>query len=171
MLRKISVVMLSTISLLLATAGLAAQSGANALFRFGYLCQHKTERAGEIVTGFRSSVTAGWYGGYAHFEYERWIPKTEQHWFREKDWWFLYCSRHEMFFPVREETRKGLGFRLKPETLLLSAVLLGAYPLLMTVRKAAIRRQRAKTGCCLRCGYDLTGNVSGACPECGLHRR
>ncbi|UCG17088.1 MAG: hypothetical protein JSV19_03465 [Phycisphaerales bacterium] len=21
--------------------------------------------------------------------------------------------------------------------------------------------------CCRRCGYDLTGNVSGVCPECG----
>ena len=23
-------------------------------------------------------------------------------------------------------------------------------------------------GHCLRCGYDLTGNVSGRCPECGM---
>jgi hypothetical protein len=22
---------------------------------------------------------------------------------------------------------------------------------------------------CGRCGYDLTGNISGACPECGWH--
>ncbi|GMU22180.1 MAG: hypothetical protein AMXMBFR13_22680 [Phycisphaerae bacterium] len=22
-------------------------------------------------------------------------------------------------------------------------------------------------GCCSQCGYDLTGNVSGVCPECG----
>lgn len=28
------------------------------------------------------------------------------------------------------------------------------------------RRQRGP-GCCRRCGYDLTGNVSGTCPECG----
>lgn len=27
---------------------------------------------------------------------------------------------------------------------------------------------RLKTeGCCLECGYDLTGNESGVCPECG----
>ncbi len=26
---------------------------------------------------------------------------------------------------------------------------------------------RIKTGCA-KCGYDLTGNVSGVCPECGL---
>ena len=24
-----------------------------------------------------------------------------------------------------------------------------------------------RPGCCLRCGYDLTGNTSGVCPECG----
>ncbi len=29
------------------------------------------------------------------------------------------------------------------------------------------RRLRAKRSQCLRCGYDLTGNVSGVCPECG----
>ena len=27
--------------------------------------------------------------------------------------------------------------------------------------------ERAKTGFCVECGYDLTGNVSGVCPECG----
>ena len=27
--------------------------------------------------------------------------------------------------------------------------------------------ERHKRGLCLRCGYDLAGNVSGVCPECG----
>lgn len=27
--------------------------------------------------------------------------------------------------------------------------------------------RRPGTGCCGECGYDLTGNVSGVCPECG----
>ena len=30
---------------------------------------------------------------------------------------------------------------------------------------AALRRRR---GQCIRCGYDLTGNTTGVCPECGL---
>jgi hypothetical protein len=30
-----------------------------------------------------------------------------------------------------------------------------------------IRRKRVRAGCCTRCGYDLTGNASGVCPECG----
>lgn len=29
-------------------------------------------------------------------------------------------------------------------------------------------RPRGRLGCCLRCGYDLTGNISGVCSECGL---
>jgi hypothetical protein len=28
-------------------------------------------------------------------------------------------------------------------------------------------RRRMPPGCCSRCGYSLTGNVSGVCPECG----
>jgi hypothetical protein len=28
-------------------------------------------------------------------------------------------------------------------------------------------KARRRKGACLRCGYDLTGNVSGVCPECG----
>jgi hypothetical protein len=37
-------------------------------------------------------------------------------------------------------------------------------------RPDEIRRQRQERrakGLCERCGYDLTGNVSGVCPECG----
>ncbi|MGD8450305.1 MAG: hypothetical protein PVJ57_00675 [Phycisphaerae bacterium] len=32
-------------------------------------------------------------------------------------------------------------------------------------------RRRHPTGRCRACGYDLTGNVSGRCPECGAVRR
>jgi hypothetical protein len=28
-------------------------------------------------------------------------------------------------------------------------------------------RHRIPVGHCRNCGYDLTGNVSGVCPECG----
>ena len=43
-------------------------------------------------------------------------------------------------------------------------------PALWAARRAAgVRRRRraASAGLCPRCGYDLTGNVSGVCPECG----
>lgn len=50
-------------------------------------------------------------------------------------------------------------------------VALVAYPagVLLT---GLIRRTRWKnSGVCFRCGYNLTGNVSGICPECGSNTR
>lgn len=32
---------------------------------------------------------------------------------------------------------------------------------------ASVRLRRSHAGRCVRCGYDLTGNESGVCPECG----
>lgn len=34
-------------------------------------------------------------------------------------------------------------------------------------RYAKLRRQEQSDLACPKCGYDLTGNVSGICPECG----
>ena len=34
-------------------------------------------------------------------------------------------------------------------------------------RRRRLWWSRRAAGLCNRCGYDLTGNVSGACPECG----
>lgn len=34
--------------------------------------------------------------------------------------------------------------------------------------KRMIRELRAMNGCCNICGYDLKGNLSGMCPECGI---
>jgi hypothetical protein len=49
-----------------------------------------------------------------------------------------------------------------------------AYGLVVCVSYDAYRRQRLRAagrrrlqGRCVRCDYDLTGNVSGVCPECG----
>jgi len=38
------------------------------------------------------------------------------------------------------------------------------------MRRSALARDRANRGQCVRCGYDLRGNVSGVCPECGSSR-
>jgi hypothetical protein len=42
-----------------------------------------------------------------------------------------------------------------------------AYPVARFVSLYRRERRRLKNNQCLRCGYDLTGNVSGCCPECG----
>jgi len=34
-------------------------------------------------------------------------------------------------------------------------------------RREVVAATRRRTGHCVNCGYDLTGNVTGTCPECG----
>ncbi len=46
-------------------------------------------------------------------------------------------------------------------------VVLSAYPTLVFIRGPARRWRRRRRGLCLTCGYNLEGNVSGVCPECG----
>ena len=49
-------------------------------------------------------------------------------------------------------------------------VLLLALPPLWWLYRYHRRGARLDGGACDRCGYDLTGNVSGVCPECGEQR-
>jgi len=46
-------------------------------------------------------------------------------------------------------------------------LVLGAYPAFAFIRGPMRRWRRRRKGLCLKCGYDLTGNESGVCPECG----
>ena len=48
----------------------------------------------------------------------------------------------------------------------IAAVLLASYPAVSFIRGPLRRYRRRKRGLCRKCGYDLTGNVSGICPEC-----
>ncbi len=46
-------------------------------------------------------------------------------------------------------------------------LIVAAYPALAFIRGPLRRHRRRKRGLCLKCGYNLTGNTSGICPECG----
>jgi hypothetical protein len=37
----------------------------------------------------------------------------------------------------------------------------------VATRRDGRRMRRQSQGLCIRCGYNLKGNVSGCCPECG----
>ncbi len=56
---------------------------------------------------------------------------------------------------------------------ILLALLFSLYPAALFIRGSLRRYRRRRLslrglrGLCLRCGYDLEGNVSGVCPECG----
>jgi len=50
------------------------------------------------------------------------------------------------------------------------SVALGTYPTIAFIRGPARdwrQRCRRRKGLCINCAYDLTGNESGVCPECG----
>ena len=51
--------------------------------------------------------------------------------------------------------------------LLPACILFAAYPTILFIRGPVRRYRRRRKGLCLKCGYNLTGNVSGVCPECG----
>jgi hypothetical protein len=40
-------------------------------------------------------------------------------------------------------------------------------PVAFIVSRMRLRKRRAEGSFCSRCGYNLTGNTSGVCPECG----
>lgn len=42
-----------------------------------------------------------------------------------------------------------------------------AYPLSVLLGNSIGRRRNRRLSWCLKCGYDLTGNTTGICPECG----
>ena len=47
-------------------------------------------------------------------------------------------------------------------------ILLAVYPVVaLALRRPLRRRRRRRRGLCVGCGYNLTGNVSRVCPECG----
>ncbi len=52
-------------------------------------------------------------------------------------------------------------------TSLLAAAIFSAAPATWIYTQALAWRQRITPGLCPVCDYDLTGNASGACPECG----
>ena len=51
--------------------------------------------------------------------------------------------------------------------LLIPLLLFASYPTIAFIRGPLRRYRRRRKGLCLRCGYDLTGNVTGICSECG----
>ena len=46
--------------------------------------------------------------------------------------------------------------------------LLAVYPATAFIRGPLRKYRRRRKGLCVGCGYDLTGNESGVCPECGM---
>jgi hypothetical protein len=84
--------------------------------------------------------------------------------------WFH--SSHGLGFEYRRQCidRRGSPRHLVVTEMAVPAALvvivLGVYPVWAFLRGPRRRWHRRRSGLCLECGYDLTGNVSGVCPEC-----
>ena len=70
--------------------------------------------------------------------------------------------------------RYKAGLPLSPLLIYALMVIAAQTLLVLALRKRAGRRLRAELNelghtVCMACGYDLTGNVTGICPECGEH--
>lgn len=48
-----------------------------------------------------------------------------------------------------------------------AVILLASYPVVALIRGPGRRWQRRRGGRCLKCAYNLTGNTTGVCSECG----
>lgn len=72
---------------------------------------------------------------------------------------------------TREAFRRGQPFNLRTYSLSMPlwviVLAFGAYPMISLTWRATRKHRRRNLGLCLHCGYDLRGNESGTCPECG----
>ena len=90
------------------------------------------------------------------------------------DTWILELSNwYEKRYPVPPGLIRIHGelrrVRFTVLICLYSSMALCVGPALILAVRHVRCRQRKKHGQCVKCGYDLRGNVSGICPECGVH--
>jgi hypothetical protein len=64
--------------------------------------------------------------------------------------------------------KEDTGYILDPARLALEAAFYSALLWLVLCGPGVLRWwRRRRRGRCVQCGYNLTGNISGRCPECG----
>lgn len=123
------------------------------------------------------------YRDVEYSEYRRVAPSFEYTWIHLRAGsWTVEVTR-----PLQRKTKPweysyrkrwltlefGVGFRERywrsRGTLLIPFVLFAAYPTIALIRGPLRRWRRGRRGLCVNCAYDLTGNVTGVCSECGTH--
>jgi len=75
----------------------------------------------------------------------------------------FYLTGHSLFPDIARRAPKifvGLPFWF-------ALTILAGYPMLAFIRGPFRRFRRRRRGLCVQCGYNLTGNTTGVCPECG----
>lgn len=72
----------------------------------------------------------------------------------------VFCSRPDLPWAA-------IHARLPVPALIACLWVLPAYRAVKSLRGRLDKERRRRHGRCVACGYDLTGNVSGLCSECG----
>ena len=71
------------------------------------------------------------------------------------------------WIPLNAPTRSTEHHLLFSTPIWVPVFILLLYPVVVVWRGSVRRFRRCREGVCRGCGYNLTGNVSGRCPECG----
>ena len=142
-----------------------------------YLIRRRPERLLWLICSVPLLVMAvGWVGSFStHFVPTVYDSKTLDYWILYRGSAYrhrglstnqAYRHRFEVDWMAGEEPF-GPDLRVSlwyPTTV---AAVIALVPAARSCVLARRRRARRRRGACSRCGYDLTGNVSGLCPECG----
>jgi len=112
----------------------------------------------------KESNLRDWDPNYLH-NYEDPIMILNWRWVRTKRYGF-----HVDAYDYRSGNNKyGIQTEIHIALLwfLLGVFLFLVYPTIAIIRGPYRRCIRRMKGLCIKCGYNLTGNTSGICPECG----
>jgi hypothetical protein len=130
------------IVLTLAAVGTAASYFASIWFGFGY-CNF----------GVRGDNSIAVFEGAVIFLKGKADPSGFRGWYHPADRFILLPQRIDSYSVT--------------VPLWIPLVVCGTYPTIAFIRGPLRRWRRRRKGLCLRCGYNLMGNVSGVCSECG----
>ena len=135
-------------------------------FPFSLRWQFGHRRAGRDLSVMNGSVLVA-VGTISYFD-----PHTPPGWFWE-------VPRAEVYsmpgVPLTFLSRRHLVMGVHSPIWMLDVplwtifVVTTPYPTIAFIRGPLRRWRRRKRGECVNCGYDLTGNVTGVCSECGVN--
>jgi hypothetical protein len=153
MFRKVAIVVLSFVAFATLTVG--AASYARPVIRWSDSVLPPLDLRGFAVEAISGRVTVGVL---------RIAPEVDT--YSVEDSWSLSLAGARMCVEVSDPETIVWGLSLP---FWMPFTLFAAYPVVVFGRVLWKRTPawRRRHGLCARCGYDLRGNTSGVCPECG----